>query len=56
MARSGETLLLKILATHPSIKVVHNLEAIDNIDIHHFLIYRFRFHEDQFTMRKNMRH
>lgn len=30
MARSGETLMLKILASHSKIKVVHNLEEIDN--------------------------
>lgn len=29
MARSGETLLLKILAVHPDVKVVHNLDKED---------------------------
>ena len=31
MARSGETLMLKILAIHPDIKTVHNLEKEDVI-------------------------
>lgn len=31
MARSGETLILKILAIHPDIKVVHNLDKNDDI-------------------------
>lgn len=30
MARSGETLMLKIFAVHPQIKVIHNLEKNDN--------------------------
>jgi hypothetical protein len=32
MARSGETLLLKILAIHPKVQVVHNLDAIDDFN------------------------
>jgi hypothetical protein len=31
MARSGETLLLKILACHDKVKVVHNLDAKDDL-------------------------
>ncbi len=30
MARSGETLMLKILAVHPDIKVIHNLDKEDD--------------------------
>ncbi|MFI0430074.1 sulfotransferase domain-containing protein [Mariniflexile sp. HMF6888] len=32
MARSGETLMLKILAVHPNIEIVHNLEKNDNVN------------------------
>lgn len=32
MARSGETLVLKIFAIHPEIQIIHNLDKFDNKD------------------------
>ncbi len=49
MARSGETLLLKILGVHEKVAIVHNIDAVDNQDKERAFQYLKQYKDDRIS-------